>query len=119
VPCSTILKAGLPERSLEAVERWESAHGWIDLTRCREDHRFLEIRQNVHYVPGNTAARRSEERQGHLQLLLHPDPRQVLFIGLGTSLWIWMLRTGSPNTCSTLTSAAPGTLRIRVAIFSA
>lgn len=36
------------------------------------------------YLLGGTGARESQERQAHLALLLHPEPRDVAFIGLAT-----------------------------------
>lgn len=39
---------------------------------------------NNQYVLGGTAARFDQERQTHLPLLMHPEPRTVGFIGLAT-----------------------------------
>ena len=38
------------------------------------------------YILGSTRGRWEQERQAHLPLLLHPDPRSVAFIGLATGM---------------------------------
>ena len=43
---------------------------------------FLKV--NNHYTMGSSESRFSDRRQTHIPLLLHPDPRDVLFLGLGT-----------------------------------
>jgi spermidine synthase len=44
------------------------------------------LKLNNHYVLGGTAATGDERMQGHLPLLLHPQPRSVAFLGLGTAI---------------------------------
>jgi len=44
--------------------------------------RYLEV--NGHFRMGGTRSTRSDWRQAHLPLLLHPDPRRALFLGVGT-----------------------------------
>ena len=44
--------------------------------------RYLEV--NGHFRMGGTRSIRSDWRQAHLPLLLHPDPRRALFLGVGT-----------------------------------
>ncbi|MBA4017567.1 MAG: hypothetical protein C0483_10380 [Pirellula sp.] len=66
------------------VRRWESAYGWIDVVRATDGS--LAVRQNIHYRHGSTADAAREYRQGRLPLLLHPRPREVAFLGLGTGL---------------------------------
>lgn len=38
------------------------------------------------YFLGTVSARYDQERQGHLPLLLHPDPRSVAFLGVATGM---------------------------------
>lgn len=79
------LESGL-DAGKDVVRRWESAHGWIDVVRDKRNQSF-QVRQNLHYghgFTGTTAVR--ERRQGHLPLLLHPQPEEVLFLGLGTGI---------------------------------
>ncbi len=49
-------------------------------------HRFLRV--NNRYQMGGTSpdAIRMELRQGHLPLLLHPDPERALYLGIGTGV---------------------------------
>ncbi|HET9326878.1 MAG TPA: fused MFS/spermidine synthase [Candidatus Eisenbacteria bacterium] len=44
------------------------------------------IKVNNHYTLGGTAALRDERRQGMLPLLLHPHPRDVYYLGMGTGI---------------------------------
>lgn len=46
----------------------------------------LWLRQNNHYTLGATSGNESELRQGSIPLLLHPDPRDVCFLGLATGI---------------------------------
>jgi spermidine synthase len=70
-----------PHKTL--VARWEGMYGWIDVV---SDNRTgsLGLRENINYTHGSTASAEWERRQGHIPLLLHPQPRNVLFLGLGT-----------------------------------
>jgi spermidine synthase len=74
----------LPHEQL--LRRWETDYGWVDVTRDDRDG-ALRIRQNRHYSYGSTGEDTSrEQRQAHLPLLLHPHPKEVLCLGLGTGL---------------------------------
>lgn len=67
------------------VRRWESKYGWIDVVRSSDDS--LKVRQNLHYRFGSTGRDAVRAyRQARLPLLLHPNPKQVLFLGLGSGL---------------------------------
>lgn len=52
------------------------------VVRDGADVRYLDI--NGHFRMGGTSSRRSDYRQAALPILLHPAPKQVLFLGLGT-----------------------------------
>ena len=67
------------------IKRWNSAYGWIDVVQ-REKTGAFKIRQNLHYRFGTTGNNAREYRQAHIPLLLHPQPTDVLFVGLGTGL---------------------------------
>lgn len=70
----------------QLVRRWQSAYGWIDVVRDVADG-SLKVRQNRHYRFGSTGAEAARMyRQAHLPLLLHSEPRDVAFLGLGTGL---------------------------------
>lgn len=65
------------------LQRWESAYGWIDAVELKDGSRT--VRQNLHYGFGssrNSVLR--DYRSGHLPLLLHGNPRDVVFLGMGT-----------------------------------
>ncbi|MGQ4274789.1 spermidine synthase [Terrihabitans sp. B22-R8] len=44
--------------------------------------RHLQV--NNHFRMGGSASIRSDHREAHIPLLLHPDPKRALFLGLGT-----------------------------------
>lgn len=77
----------LPEGSrAEVIRRWETPYGWIDVL-SEPTKNWLALRENLHYVHGDTAGSLNREvRQGHLPLLLHSEPKDVLFLGMGTGL---------------------------------
>lgn len=76
----------VPQPEARLLKRWESAYGWIDVIGIPEKGRFA-LRENIHYVHGDTASSTAREfRQGHLPLLLHAAPHKVLFLGLGTGM---------------------------------
>ncbi len=73
----------------EIVKRWESAYGWIDVVVERNERTgdVWKVRQNLHYTHGASGDNSPRERrQAHIPLLLHPDPHNVLFLGLGTGV---------------------------------
>jgi spermidine synthase len=49
-----------------------------------DGHRILRINQR--FTMGGTASALAERRHGHLPLLLHPEPRLALFLGVGTGI---------------------------------
>lgn len=60
--------------------------GSYGTTAVVEDARDRWITVNNAYVLGGSAAANEERWQGHLPLLLHPRPRRVTFVGLGTGI---------------------------------
>ena len=66
------------------VYEQETPYGLISVTK--QDGGDLWMKQNNHYVLGATVGADSELRQGSLPLLLHPNPRQVCFLGLATGI---------------------------------
>ncbi len=67
------------------VERWEGAYGWTDLTHDPETGHSAIV-QNLHYSMGSTKPMARELWQGDLPLLMHPDPTEVAFLGMGTGI---------------------------------
>lgn len=54
----------------------------VSVVRNSAGDRHLQV--NNHFRMGGSASMRSDHRQAHIPLLLHPDPRSALFLGLGT-----------------------------------
>jgi spermidine synthase len=77
----------LPVASVEAGERiiWakEGARGAVAVVERSGDRR---IKLDNHYAIGGSAVVAEERRQGHVPLLLHPEPRRVAFVGMGTGI---------------------------------
>jgi len=78
---------GLPRVSLRPGEELlsvrESASGTVAVTQTDG---VLELRLNGHYVVGGNGAITNDRRQAELPMLLYPQPRSVLFLGLGTGI---------------------------------
>ena len=60
----------------------EGAAATASVVEGEDGTRFLEV--NGHFRMGGTRSVRSDWRQAHVPLLLHPDPRRALFLGVGT-----------------------------------
>lgn len=50
----------------------------------KDDRRQLHLKVNNHFQMGGTTSVYSDRRQAYLPLLLHPNPKNALFLGLGT-----------------------------------
>ena len=60
----------------------QGAHGVVSVLESSDGQRLIKL--NNHYSLGGSRARVGQERAGHLPLLLHPDPKRVLFVGAAT-----------------------------------
>ena len=60
----------------------EGAAATASVVEGGDGTRYLEV--NGHFRMGGTRSVRSDWRQAHVPLLLHPDPRRALFLGVGT-----------------------------------
>lgn len=65
------------------VQRYNGASGTVAVIQ-EPDNRKLVLNNN--YTLGDWRARDFEQRQADLPLLMHPHPRSVFFIGLGTGI---------------------------------
>lgn len=54
----------------------------VSVVRNSAGDQHLQV--NNHFRMGGSASERSDHRQAHIPLLLHPDPKRALFLGLGT-----------------------------------
>lgn len=71
----------IDEESL--LEAWEESAGTVAVIR-RGEH--LNIKVNNYYTLGGTASYELEQLEGYLPVLLHPNPRSIYLIGLGTGI---------------------------------
>ena len=74
----------------------------------RGEERFLQT--DNHYALGGSADRVHQERQGHVPLLLAPDPSRVLFLGSATGSSAGAA-LAHPTTQVTLVELVPGVAR--------
>jgi spermidine synthase len=79
--------ASLPRLKLSGRDRLlhlsEGAFGSVAVVE-QNGHRRIKL--NNFYVLGGTHAAGDERLQGHIPLLLHPQPQRVAFLGLGTAI---------------------------------
>jgi spermidine synthase len=72
------------ERGERVLELWEGTHGTVAVTEGRSGR---SLRMNNSYSLGGTIDRIERERiQTLIPLLLHPQPADVFFLGLGTGI---------------------------------
>lgn len=77
----------LPRVHLEPGDRLvDLREGPFGTVAVVEEGGDLRMMLNNHYVLGGTASTAEERLQAHLPLLLHPAPRTVAFLGLGTGI---------------------------------
>jgi len=62
---------------------WEGADATVAVVR-RDDH--LRTKLNNWYTLGGTGDMTTQRMQTHLPLLLHPNPKRVFYLGLGTGI---------------------------------
>jgi spermidine synthase len=79
------LYASAIPQGAELVRRWEGAYGWIEILRRPFDGIQL-LRQDVQYGLGADLDIDWERRQGYLPLLLHKNPQDVAYLGVGTGI---------------------------------
>jgi spermidine synthase len=73
----------LAARNEQLLSITEGTHG-ITAVVARGDE--LRLKLNNHYRLGGTTAIGDERMQAHIPLLLHPSPKRVAFLGLGTGI---------------------------------
>ncbi|TVQ40767.1 MAG: hypothetical protein EA370_03315 [Wenzhouxiangella sp.] len=74
------LNAAANERLVAMVE---GAHATVAVIE-RDRHQLIRV--NNHYTLGGTGALESERNQALIPMLIHPDPREVFFLGMGTGI---------------------------------
>ncbi len=71
------------DRNEQLLALTEGTHG---ITAVVERPGSRRLKLNNHYGLGGTASTGDERMQAHVPLLLHPAPRRVAFLGLGTGI---------------------------------
>jgi spermidine synthase len=71
-----------PPSGGKVVEYVEGVMASVSVVSDASQHIHLKV--NNHYQMGGTSSVFSDRRQGHIPLLLHPNPRTALFLGMGT-----------------------------------
>lgn len=65
------------------VEVWEGTDAVVAVV---ERNNSIRMKVNNFYVLGSSGARRTEEMQTHVPLMIHPQPKDVFYLGLGTGI---------------------------------
>jgi spermidine synthase len=78
LPIVTMTKSGEYLR-----EKWETGQAIVAVTQSNGD-RLIKV--DNYYSLGGTSARTYEEAQADIPLIVHPDPRNVFFLGLGNGI---------------------------------
>lgn len=73
----------LPE-GVREIARREGTLGTVSVLRSPDGARTLRVNRRLQQ--GGTATAAAAQRHAHLPLLLHPAPREALFLGLGTGI---------------------------------
>lgn len=68
----------------ELLAQSEGTTAAVSVVRDAGGDRFLVVNDN--FVMGGTASAFSDQRQGHIPLLLHGSPQRALFLGIGTGI---------------------------------
>jgi spermidine synthase len=64
------------------LEHRDGVIATVTILKDRQNEVHLKI--NNRFQMGGTSSVFSDRREGHIPLLLHPDPKQALFLGMGT-----------------------------------
>jgi spermidine synthase len=73
-----------PPSGGKVVKHVEGVLAAVSVVSGARNHIHLKV--NNHYQMGGTSSTYSDRRQAHIPLLLHPDPKKALFLGLGTGV---------------------------------
>jgi spermidine synthase len=66
----------------EVIEYREGVLAAVAVVTDGQEERYLKV--NNHFTMGSTLAGFAERREAHVPLLLHPNPRRALLLGIGT-----------------------------------
>lgn len=71
------------EKGERLLKTWQSTDGVVSVVQSNEN---IQMRLDNFYVLGDTRSTLVEQMQGHIPLLIHPNPQEVLFLGMGTGI---------------------------------
>ncbi len=75
-----LLRLGPGQKLLDVLQ---ASDGVVTVVEAGDN---LQVRLDNYYLLGDTRSALVEQMQGHVPLLLHPAPKQVLFLGMGTGI---------------------------------
>ncbi len=82
--------AQLPRVRLQPVKQQESLYevweGRSATVAVIKHKKAMKLKVNNYYTVGGTGAVKFEERQAHIPMLIHPQPRRAFFLGMGTGI---------------------------------
>ena len=67
----------------KVIDMWQSSDGVVSIVKSETN---IEMRLDNFYVLGNSESILVEQMQAHIPLLIHPKPKNVLFLGMGTGI---------------------------------
>ena len=72
-----------PAKNENVLEVWQGSGATVAVVRQQNS---LKIKVNNFYAVGGTGALKWEAWQTHLPLLIHPSPRSIFYLGMGTGI---------------------------------
>ncbi len=65
------------------LDFWQSSDGVVSIIQLPDN---LEMRLDNFYVLGDSKSFLVEQMQAHVPLMIHPEPKKVVFLGMGTGV---------------------------------
>ncbi|HDZ07439.1 fused MFS/spermidine synthase [Maribacter sp.] len=71
------------ENGEKVLDYWQSSDGVVSIVQLPEN---IEMRLDNFYVLGDSKSFLVEQMQAHVPLMIHPAPKKVVFLGMGTGV---------------------------------
>ena len=71
------------ETGEKVLDYWQSSDGVVSIVQLPEN---IEMRLDNFYVLGDSKSFLVEQMQAHVPLMIHPAPKKILFLGMGTGI---------------------------------
>jgi len=71
------------ETGEKVLDMWQSSDGVVSIVESGEN---IQMRLDNFYVLGDSRSVLVEQMQAHIPLLVHPTPKNTLFLGMGTGI---------------------------------